>query len=408
VRSWPTNSIPAVVDGRRPDSIRVFNSASDSLVLAADSKVAKMYVCGITPYDATHMGHAATYVAFDLLNRIWRDSGYQVRYVQNVTDVDDPLLVRAKERAENWQDLAERQIALFRDDMTELRVLPPDDYVGAVEAIPLVVDAVTKLFENGSAYWIDSDAYFRVHRDPDFGTRSHLSRDEMLTVFAERGGDPTRPGKEDPLDCLLWQSERADEPAWKSTLGNGRPGWHIECSTIALRYLGNRIDVQGGGSDLLFPHHEMGAAEARMLTGVPFARTFVHAGMVGLDGEKMSKSKGNLVLVSELLKSGVDPMAIRLALLADHYRTNRDWTNRGLADAQLRLARWREQLSRPAGPDATETIWRMREALATDLDSPAALKAVDDWCALPRSASDRPGEPGIISRAIDALLGIGI
>lgn len=367
-----------------------------------------MYVCGITPYDATHMGHAATYVAFDLLNRIWRDSCHEVRYVQNITDVDDPLLIRAKERGEDWQDLAERQVALFREDMTALRVIPPDHYIGAVEAIPLVVDAVTALLGHDAAYDLAGDLYFRVHLDPEFGSRSHLDREEMLAVFADRGGDPTRIGKEDPLDCLLWQSERPDEPAWHTSLGSGRPGWHIECSAIALHYLGQNVDVQGGGSDLLFPHHEMGAAEARVLTGERFARTFVHAGMVGLDGEKMSKSRGNLVFVSKLRQDGVDPMAIRLALLADHYRTNRDWTDEGLTKAQCRLEHWREQLSRPSGPAATETIWKIRSALANDLDSPAALKAVDDWCSLPRTETDQASEPGLISRAIDALLGIAV
>lgn len=408
MHSWPILSLPAVADSRRPDAIRVFDSASGALVEAADTNVAKMYVCGITPYDATHMGHAATYVAFDLLNRAWRDSGIEVRYVQNVTDVDDPLLIRAKDRGEDWRELAERQIALFRDDMTALRVMPPDNYIGAVEAIPLVVDAVTKLLEKDAAYWLDGDIYFRVHRDPEFGSRSHLDREEMLKVFAERGGDPSRAGKEDPLDCLLWQSERSGEPAWQTSLGAGRPGWHIECSAIALHYLGNSIDVQGGGSDLLFPHHEMGAAEAKLLTGERFARCFVHAGMVGLDGEKMSKSQGNLVFVSTLLNSGVDPRAIRLALLAQHYRGNRDWTSQGLDEAQTRLETWREELSRPGGPDATHTLWRIRSALANDLDSPAALKAVDDWCALPRHESDKPGEPGVVSRAVDALLGIAI
>jgi len=409
VHSWPIISLPAVVDGRRPAAIKIFDSASLSLVEAASSKIAKMYVCGITPYDATHMGHAATYVAFDLLNRIWRDSGHEVRYVQNITDVDDPLLIRAKERGEQWQELAESQIALFRDDMTALRVMPPDHYIGAVEAIPLVVDAATKLIENDAAYRLNGDFYFRVHRDPDFGSRSHLDRDEMLSVFAERGGDPLRPGKEDQLDCLLWQGERPGEPSWPSSLGAGRPGWHIECSAIALKYLGNTIDVQGGGSDLLFPHHEMGASEARLLTGERFARSFVHAGMVGLNGEKMSKSQGNLVLVSTLLKSGSSAMAIRLALLAQHYRADRDWTAQGLMEAEQRLATWREELSRPAGPDASETIWKIRSALANDLDSPAALAAVDEWCSLPRGGSeDKPSEPGIIARAIDALLGIAI
>lgn len=408
MHSWPTNSLPAVADGRRPSAINVFDSASNSLVEAAKSKVAKMYVCGITPYDATHMGHAATYVAFDLLNRAWRDSGHEVRYVQNITDVDDPLLIRAKERGENWEELAESQIALFRDDMTALRVLPPDHYIGAVEAIPLVVEAVGELFKSDGAYRVDQDIYFRVHKDPEFGTRSHFDSDEMLAIFAERGGDPSRKGKEDPLDCLLWQGERPGEPAWHTTLGAGRPGWHIECSAIALHYLGSSIDVQGGGSDLIFPHHEMGAAEARLLTGQRFASCFVHAGMVGLDGEKMSKSKGNLVFVSTLLQSGVDPMAIRLALLADHYRSNRDWTSEGLTRAKERLELWREELSRPAGPDAAETIWKIRAALANDLDAPTALAAVDDWCSLPRGEGDKPSEPGMIARAIDALLGIAI
>jgi L-cysteine:1D-myo-inositol 2-amino-2-deoxy-alpha-D-glucopyranoside ligase len=408
VHSWPTTSLPPVAEGRHPEAINIFDSASRCLTEATKAKIAKMYVCGITPYDATHMGHAATYVAFDLLNRIWRDSGHKVRYVQNITDVDDPLLIRAKERGEDWQDLAERQVALFREDMTSLRVIPPDHYIGAVEAIPLVVSAVTRLLGQDAAYDLSGDLYFRVHLDPEFGSRSHLDREEMLAVFAERGGDPARIGKEDPLDCLLWQSERPDEPAWHTSLGSGRPGWHIECSAIALHYLGQSVDVQGGGSDLLFPHHEMGAAEARIITGERFARTFVHAGMVGLDGEKMSKSRGNLVLVSKLRQNGVDPMAIRLALLADHYRTNRDWTTEGLTKAQCRLERWREQLSRPAGPAAAETIWKIRSALANDLDSPTALKAVDDWCSSTRTETDQASEPGLISRAIDSLLGIAI
>lgn len=408
MHSWPTLSLPIVPEGRRPEAIQVFDSASLSYLTAANSKVAKMYVCGITPYDATHMGHAATYLAFDLLNRAWRDSGHEVHYVQNITDVDDPLLIRAKDRGEDWQHLAESQISLFRNDMTALRVLPPDHYIGAVEAIPLVVEAVSKLLANGSAYKVDDDIYFHVHQDPEFGSRSHLDHEQMLEIFAERGGDPTRINKEDPLDCLLWQAERPDEPAWHTSLGSGRPGWHIECSSIALNYLGESIDVQGGGSDLLFPHHEMGAAEARLLTGKRFARSFVHAGMVGLDGEKMSKSKGNLVFVSKLLESGVDPMAIRLALLAQHYRANRDWTAAGLAQAQSRLETWRAEISRPVGPDASDTVAKIRAALANDLDSPAAISAVDQWCALPREESDKPSEPGIIARAIDTLLGIAL
>ena len=397
-----------VVDGKRPQSIMIFDSSSEALSVAAVSKIVRMYVCGITPYDATHMGHAATYVAFDLLNRILRDQGHEVRYVQNITDVDDPLLIRARERGQDWQELATSQIDLFREDMASLRVIPPDNYIGAVEAIPLVIEAVEILLANKSAYWVDKDVYFRVHSDPDFGSRSHLDQTAMLNIFAERGGDPDRSGKDNPLDCLLWQGVRPGEPAWDSPLGPGRPGWHIECSSIALHFLGGGIDIQGGGSDLLFPHHEMGAAEARVLSGAPFARNYVHAGMMQLDGEKMSKSIGNLVFHSKLQASGVDPMAIRLTLLAGHYRQDRNWTDQGLSEATARLDRWRSELSRPAGPDASETVWAIRSALANDLDSLTAIRAVDKWCALPRSDSDQPGQPGVVARAVDALLGIAV
>ena len=263
-----------------------------------------MYVCGITPYDATHLGHAATYIAFDLVNRAWRDAGHEVRYVQNVTDVDDPLLERATATGVDWEQLAEEQIQLFRDDMTALRVLAPDEYIGAVESIPLAVELVQQLRDRGAVYEVDGDLYFSVHHDPRFGQVSGYDEQRMLEVFPERGGDPDRPGKKHPLDCLLWQAERPGEPAWDTPLGRGRPGWHVECSSIALRFLGEEFDVQGGGSDLVFPHHEMSASEAQAaFEGLTFARAYVHAGMVGYHGEKMSKSKGNLVFVSKLARA---------------------------------------------------------------------------------------------------------
>src|SRR4051794_20830834 len=224
-----------------------------------------MYVCGITPYDATHLGHAATYLMFDVIQRVCRDAGLDVRYVQNVTDVDDPLLERAQHTGEDWQELAERETELFREDMTALRVLAPDHYVGAVEAIPLIVPMVERLRERGTAYEVDDDLYFSVRSDPRFGAVSRLSDGEMVDVFGQRGGDPERSGKKDPLDCLLWQAERPGEPAWDTELGRGRPGWHVECSAIALHHLGPGFDVQGGGSDLAFPHHEMSASEAQAM-----------------------------------------------------------------------------------------------------------------------------------------------
>jgi len=407
VISWPTPSRPAIGTGHYPNGVQIWSSESLKKITTGSSERADLYVCGITPYDATHMGHAATYVAFDLLLRLWLDAGYPARYVQNVTDIDDPLLVRAAERGVSWESIAEKEIQLFREDMTALRVIPPMAYIGAVESIPLVVAAVEKLLASGHAYWVEQDVYFSVSSDPEFGTRSHLKFEEQLKIFGERGGDPDLKGKRAPLDCLLWRGKRDGEPFWESSLGAGRPGWHIECSAIALQYLGESIDVQGGGSDLLFPHHDMGAAEAFALTGARFAQNFVHAGMIGLDGEKMSKSKGNLVFVSKLREAGVDPNAIRLALMESHYRENRDWSDELLLRAQERLQLWSTALAHSQGTSAEETIEQIRQCLANDLDTPGALRAVDQWAHAQKDEGSVAG-PGVLSRALDSLLGIAI
>jgi L-cysteine:1D-myo-inositol 2-amino-2-deoxy-alpha-D-glucopyranoside ligase len=386
-------------------AVRLYDTATRTVRATEPDGPARMYVCGITPYDATHMGHAFTYVTFDLVNRAWRDAGHEVRYVQNVTDIDDPLLERAVATGQDWREIADRETALFREDMAALNVLPPDEYVGAVEAIPSVAAHVQTLQELGTVYAVDSDLYFRVRSDPTFGSVSGLDDAEMRAVFADRGGDPDRPGKRDPLDCLVWQSARPDEPAWDSALGHGRPGWHIECAAIALDHLGTGIDVQGGGTDLVFPHHEMSAAEAQVITGErPFARHYVHSAMVSWQGHKMSKSRGNLVFVSQLRHSGVDPMAIRLALLAHHYRAPWAWTDEGLAGAVARLERWRAAVSRPSGPAADRTVARMRAALADDLRAPDALDAVDDW--VMAGDGDDTSAPRTVSDAVDALLGV--
>ena len=367
-----------------------------------------MYVCGITPYDATHMGHAFTYVTFDLVNRVWRDSGHDVHYVQNVTDIDDPLLERAVETGQDWRAIADRETALFREDMEALNVLPPRDYIGAVESIPSVARYVEDLQAKGAVYAVDSDLYFAVRDDSAFGSISGLDTQQMEAIFGERGGDPQRPGKRDPLDCLVWQSARPDEPAWNTELGHGRPGWHIECAAIALDHLGMGFDVQGGGSDLVFPHHEMSAAEAQVLTGEsPFAHHYVHSGMVAWQGHKMSKSRGNLVFVSELRHQGIDPAAIRLALLAHHYRSDWAWTPQGLEGAMQRLTQWRQAADLPAGPDITATLQRTREALANDLRTPEALDALDDWAmAALGTGGDDPDAPAAFRAIADALLGV--
>jgi L-cysteine:1D-myo-inositol 2-amino-2-deoxy-alpha-D-glucopyranoside ligase len=371
-----------------------------------------MYVCGITPYDATHLGHAATMITFDLVNRLWRDAGHRVTYVQNVTDIDDPLLERAARDGEDWIVLAMRETALFREDMEALRILPPEHYIGAVESIPAIAARVVELVDRGVAYRLEDgtgDVYFDLSQAPRFGYESHLSRAEMLPLFAERGGDPDRAAKRDALDPLLWRGARDSEPAWEGgLLGPGRPGWHIECAVIALDRLGAVIDVQGGGNDLIYPHHECSAAHAEVLTGEePFARHYVHAGMIGLHGEKMSKSKGNLVFVSRLRGDHVDPMAIRLALMSQHYRLDRQWTDDMLKVGERRIANWRAAAALPAGPPSGELLSAVRAALADDLDTPRALSLVDGWAdaALAGSGSD-PSAPALTAATVDALLGV--
>jgi len=410
--AWPTPAVPRLPGTPRP--LALFDSARGSVAPTVPVGPARLYVCGITPYDATHLGHAATMITFDLINRLWRDAGHPVRYVQNVTDIDDPLLERAARDREDWVVLAMRETALFREDMAALRIIAPEHYVGAVESIPDIADKVTRLLDEGAAYRLGDgtgDVYFDVHAAPRFGYESRLSRVQMRELFAERGGDPDRPGKRDPLDPLLWRGARDGEPSWAGgDLGPGRPGWHVECATIALNLLGDRIDVQGGGNDLLFPHHEMSAAHAEVLTGRwPFAEHYVHAGMIGLDGEKMSKSKGNLVFVSRLRADRVDLMAVRLALLADHYRADREWTDDLLKAGEERLARWRAATAATAGPSGAQALAAVRERLADDLDTEGALRAVDAWAdaALAGEGTDT-GAPALVAGTVDALLGVAL
>jgi L-cysteine:1D-myo-inositol 2-amino-2-deoxy-alpha-D-glucopyranoside ligase len=392
--------------------LQATDTATQQLVpIGPDTGTARMYVCGITPYDATHIGHANTYIAFDLLHRVWHDRGLEVNYVQNVTDIDDPLLERAADIGIDWVELAEQETQLFREDMAALNVLPPQHYVGAVESMPLIVDLIDQLRRRQAVYPVDDsefeDLYFAQASDSEFGSLAHLSEDQAIALFAERGGDPDRLGKKAPLDCLVWRHARAGEPRWESMLGAGRPGWHIECTAIALDRLGAGFDVQAGGSDLIFPHHEMCAAQGRVATDQPFAKAYVHSGMVGLNGEKMSKSKGNLVFVSALRASGVDPMAVRLALLAHHYREDWDWTDELLGSAQTRLNRWREAVRLDAGLNADQVLVQVRAALAHDLDAPTALAAVDAWAGASVAIdSDDVEAPALVARACEALLGV--
>jgi L-cysteine:1D-myo-inositol 2-amino-2-deoxy-alpha-D-glucopyranoside ligase len=472
--SWRGASVPEL-PGRAPEP--KVADAGGELAVAAAGPTATLYACGITPYDATHIGHAATYIAWDLLIRMWRDAGHEVVYVQNVTDVDDPLLERAARDGEDWRELADREIALFRTDMEALRVLPPAHYVGAVEALPVIERFNQLLADHGVLYDLDGDTYFARSADPSFGAVSGLDAVTMTELSAERGGDPGRPGKKDPLDPLVWLAERPGEPAWPSSLGRGRPGWHVECAAIATDYLGVTFDVQAGGTDLVFPHHEMSASHARVALGGQaspgepvFARRYVHAGMVRLHGEKMSKSRGNLVFVSALLADGADPMAIRLAILGHHYREDWDWTDAGLAAAQARLERWRAAVAASAPPDtpgasvpaasptspispawaispaspaptsptspasptsptslasptsptsptspaspisptsAASVLGAVRERLADDLDAPGALTVIDAWADAALAAPE-PAGGSLVRDTVDALLGIAL
>jgi len=417
VLTWPAPQIPELPGHGGP--VRVRDSSSGELVVAAPGDDATLYVCGITPYDATHLGHAATYIAFDVLGRAWRDEGKRVRYASNVTDVDDPLLERATATGVDWRALADDQVALYCEDMTALGVVPPDAWSGVVETVPAIVAAVEKLVADGAAYRVPvpdgpgEDVYADLSRDPRFGAVARLDDATMRALFAERGGDPDRAGKRSALDPLLWRAAREGEPSWDGgSLGEGRPGWHVECAVIARDALGGSFDVEGGGSDLLFPHHEMSTSHLRLLDGGTGGRVHVHAGMVGLDGEKMSKSRGNLVLVSALRARGVDPMAIRLAVLAHRYRDDWEWTEAGLEAAQERLVTWRRAMSGNGGVDPEPVLAAVRAAVADDLDTPRALAVVDDWAARTLAGSEAggvgfvEGAPGVVARTVDALLGV--
>ncbi len=431
MESWRSASVPDLPGhGLEP---RIWDTASGQLAAAAAGRRATLYACGITPYDATHIGHAATFMAWDLLVRAWRDAGHEVSYVQNVTDVDDPLLERAARDGEDWQHLARREIDRYRDDMAALRVLAPASFVGAVEALAIIERFNQALAGHGALYDLDGDVYFARSSDPAFGTVSGLDPATMIELSAERGGDPARPGKKDPLDALVWLAARPGEPCWDSEFGAGRPGWHVECAAIATEYLGAVFDVQAGGTDLVFPHHELSASHARVAAGggPVFARRYAHAGMVRFGGEKMSKSLGNLVFVSALRAAGVDPMAIRLAILANHYRQDWDWTDAGLAAAADRLARWRRAVSADAAVPAAETVEpageaavpaaeaaaeaaeaavvlaAVRERMADDLDAPGALAAVDQWVTAVLAGSPAAGA-ALVRDTVDALLGVAL
>jgi L-cysteine:1D-myo-inositol 2-amino-2-deoxy-alpha-D-glucopyranoside ligase len=413
VSNWPTLDIPKWHQELPELNLRL---TSGQLPKLGKNEGFKMYVCGITPYDATHLGHAATYLTFDLIHRYLKLSGREVDFVENITDIDDPLFERAKRDNQSWSKLGESQVALFESDMTSLRILPPKNYVAVTEAMSSIIGAIEFLVEKGLTYELSGNVYFRI---TPYLNELPVALDDALVIFAERGGDPDRVGKENPLDPILWIGNKDGEPGWDSKIGFGRPGWHIECSVIALENLigkdyldeefksSKTIALQGGGSDLIFPHHFMSSTLAKALTNTDFADAYLHAAMVGLDGEKMSKSKGNLVFVSKLLAQGVDPMILRHALLSESYSEDRMWRNETLEQSEERVAKLRSALSRIECAPTDDVIKAISQNIATDLNAPEALVLLDTW-ALDTVNGEIGGSVGELSRFIDGALGLAL
>jgi L-cysteine:1D-myo-inositol 2-amino-2-deoxy-alpha-D-glucopyranoside ligase len=357
--------------------MRLRNTETESLQpLEPRDGAIRIYVCGVTPYDTTHLGHAFTYVTFDVLVRTLRAKGWSVRYVQNVTDVDDDIIRRARELGTTWDQLAARETELFESDMAALNVVAPDVFPRASQTIPKIIELVDRLEAQGHAYQSDGNVYFRVESVTDYGRLSRLSEAEMIRLSAERGADPNDPRKHHPLDFVLWQKSAAGEPHWSSPWSEGRPGWHIECSAMALQHLGTQVDVHGGGADLIYPHHESEIAQSESATGVrPFARIWAHVGMLRYQGEKMSKSLRNLVLVRDLLPR-YGPDSLRVVLLRHHYRQAWEYTNDQLEDAH----EWTERLEARAREMPAERGVHsagVRAALDDDLDTPRALRLLE-------------------------------
>ena len=407
MNSWPGNNLPLMAGYEFP-TLKIIDSNLGLVTVDAPSEF-RIYVCGITPYDSTHLGHAATYLAFDLINRYQSLSGRSLNFVENVTDIDDPLLERAKRDNSNWQQLADTQTQLFKSDMSALRIIPPNNLVKVTESMAIIEDFIRKLDSQGYVYEISGDYYFSVEQ---FLSGLPVSISEAVKIFAERGGDPHRQGKKHQLDPLVWSANTEGEPGWESSFGFGRPGWHVECTAIACKYLDKDsnnpiLHVQGGGSDLIFPHHFMSAQIVKAAYGRDFSQYFVHAAMIGLDGEKMSKSKGNLVFVSKLLSAGVDPMAIRWALLQGHYQKDREWSDNLLSESEVQIATVRRALAQSEVSDSKELIVGIIADLSNNLDTPSALKRLLLWSEQSINAGSI-NQSGLVSRSIDALLGLAL
>ena len=407
MNSWPKPFVSSLINHDFPP-LNIKDSSA-GLIQFEKSEDFRMYVCGITPYDATHLGHAATYLAFDLIYRYQFLSGKNIKFVENITDIDDPLLERANRDKVDWSALSDSQINLFKSDMSALRVVPPEHFIKVTESLTIIEEFIKRLAKNGYLYEIENDYYFAVEQ---FLTDLPIPVDEAVKVFSERGGDPHRVGKKHPLDPLVWSAHVGNEPGWESSFGFGRPGWHVECTAIACHYLDENennpiVSLQGGGSDLIFPHHFMSAQIIQAAYGREFSESFVHAAMISLDGEKMSKSKGNLVFVSKLLESGIDPMILRWALLRGHFQQDRAWSNELLEISTKEVELVRSALAQSEVADTKNVINSLIQDISNNLDTPSALDRLTKWANLSQS-NPTVNQSGLMARAVDSLLGLAL
>ena len=373
-------------------TMHLYDTARQEVVPFTPGEMVLMYTCGITPYDATHLGHAATFLVYDVLQRRLIDLGHTVRCVRNVTDVDDPLFAKARELGVHYLDLAAGEEARFNRDMEALNALPVYSTPRGSSAISDIRGFIGMVIDRGFAYVVNGSVYFDVSKSPSFGDISHYSHEQMIQLARQRGGNVDDPQKRNPLDFVLWHPSADDEPSWDTTWGTGRPGWHIECSALALRELGTTIDLHGGGSDLIFPHHECERAQSEAATGEPFVKHWMHVAMVFKDGEKMSKSLGNLVFVDQL-RTQWDPRSIRMAVIEHHYRNEWQWDEELMPRNHRRLLAWKESV----GGAASEVLEVVRQHLDNDLDTPSAIATIDEAAATGQDVS-----------AAAALLGVDI
>ena len=386
-------------------TMHLFDTARGEVVPFEPGPTVTMYVCGITPYDATHLGHAFTYLTFDLVIRRLEDLGHEVHMVRNVTDVDDSILGKARELGVDYLNLATSEVASFHEDLAALDLRPASAEPRATESIQSILDLIDRLESTGHTYTVEGTTFFDTSTWEGFGSVSGYDEATMVAYAAERGANPDDPRLRNPLDFILWQASADDEPSWDSPFGPGRPGWHIECSAMAMAELGQTIDLHGGGDDLVFPHHECEETQSGAANGVPLTRHWMHVAMVAYEGIKMSKSLGNLVFIRNL-RHLHDPRAIRLSLLAHHYRAGFEWFDHDIDDGVTRLDRLITAAGRPTGPDPAPTLATIRNALDDDLNTAAARDALDMLAgAILAGAGKNPGSAAGLTEAA-GLLGI--